>query len=249
MDVAGKVALVTGGGSGIGRASAQMLAAAGAHVVVADVDEAGGGETIDLIHGDGRSAQFKAVDVSRPEVLQAAFDEIVAEHGAIHVVHNNAGLVGGYPDFPQMSPARIATVVGVNVTGTFVGTQLAIAAMGKTGGGAVINMSSMLALAHGSHGDPVYCATKAAIKLFSELLAPFAESHGVRVNVLLPGGVDTGIADKTGRDGPAEWLQGRMDEVEQMAPEEIAEIVLELVRDDSRAGEAIVIPSRIKPRS
>jgi 3-oxoacyl-[acyl-carrier protein] reductase len=248
MDPDGKVALVTGAASGIGRASARLLAARGAFVVVADVDDEGGAETVSSIEQAGGFASFVHLDVSRAEDFAHVFDAIVAEHGAIHIVHNNAGLVSGAPDFPDTAPERIAAVVGVNVGGAFVGTRLAITAMSRTGGGVVVNMSSLLADASVDNtrgtADPVYSATKAAVKMLTQLCAPYAASHGVRVNALLPGGVDTPILRKTG-DGsePAAWLKPRLEEIELLTPEQLAEAVLALVEDDSRAGETVVVPN------
>ena len=240
MSPDGKVALVTGGASGIGRASAQLLAARGAFVVVADMDDAGGAETIRAIEEAGGRGRFVHLDVSDVAELERVFGQIVDEHGAIHIVHNNAGLVSGAPDFPDTAPARIAAVVGVNVTGTFVGTRLAIDAMSRSGGGVVVNMASVLADASVDNtrgaADPVYAATKAAVKMLTQLCAPYAESHGVRVNALLPGAVDTPILRKTGDGGPAGWLEPRLEEIELLTPEQVAEAALALVEDDRCAG-------------
>lgn len=241
MDPAGKVAVVTGAASGIGRATAQLLAARGAVVVVADVDAAGAAETVASIAAEGGEASFVALDVSRPEAVEATLREIAASRGAIHVLHNNAGLVTGTPDFPDCSSDRIAALVTVNVLGTLVGTRVAIELMSRTGGGVVVNMSSTLATA-AAHPDPVYAATKAAVLHFTRLCAPYATSHGVRVNCILPGGVDTPIIAKTGAGGqPAEWLRERLSDTALLTPGAIAETVLALVEDDTRAGEAIEI--------
>ena len=241
MDPRGKVALVTGAASGIGRASALLLASHGAVVAVADLDAAAGEETVAAILARGGTAVFLRLDVSDPAALADTLTAIVDAYGALDVLHNNAGIVTGFPDFPDCAPERIATVVAVNLTGTLVATRLAAEAMRPTGGGAIVNMSSTLALAT-RHRDPVYAATKAAVLKFTELCTPLAETHGVRVNCILPGGVDTPIIGKTGSDGePAEWMRDRLGEIDLIAPETIAATVLELVEDDARAGEAIEV--------
>jgi 3-oxoacyl-[acyl-carrier protein] reductase len=245
MSPDGKIALVTGAASGIGRASALLLASRGAFVVVADVDDDGGAQTVRAIEENGGRGRFVHLDVSRANDFERVLDDIVAEHGAIHIVHNNAGLVSGAPDFPETTSERIAAVVGVNVGGTFVGTELAIRAMSRTGGGVVVNMASILADATADNtrgtADPVYAATKAAVKMFTQLCASYAGSHGVRVNAMLPGAVDTPILAKTGTGEAAGWLKPRLGEIELLTPERVAEAVLALVEDDDAAGATVTV--------
>ena len=244
MDPKGRIALVTGAASGIGRASARLLAARGATVVLADLDRAAGEEAAAEIESRGGRARFLQLDVSSADQLERAFATVVEEHGGLHVLHNNAGLVAGQPDFPETAAARIATVVAVNVGGTFVATRLAIEAIARSGGGAIVNMSSTLALATET-ADPVYAATKAAVKRFTELSAPIAEARGVRVNAVLPGGVDTPILAKTGGGaGPADWLAPRLEQIQLLAPEQIAATVLALIEDERRNGETVVVRNR-----
>jgi len=238
MDAAGKVALVTGAGSGIGRATARLLAERGATVAVADVDERGGEETVASIGG---AASFVRLDVTSLADWRRTLDRVVAEHGGLHVLHNNAGIVVGHPDFPDCPAETVAAVVAVNVTGTLAGTTLAIGPIAASGGGAIVNMSSTLALAT-EHRDPVYAATKAAVLQFTRLSAPLAFERGVRISCILPGGVDTPIIGKTGASGePAAWMRERLGEIELIPPERIAATVLELVEDESRWGDAVEI--------
>lgn len=241
MLAAGKLAIVTGGASGIGRASAELLAANGARVLVADLDEPAGAETVVSITARGGSAWFRRLDVSAPDEVEAALGEAVARHGPLNILHNCAGLVSGSPDFPDTSAARIARLIAVNLTGTLLATRAAIKLMRATGGGVIINMSSTMALLAAAP-DPVYAASKAAIKTFTEQYAPAAYTHGIRLNAILPGAVDTPIIGKTGDGGgPADWLALRLQEITLLAPATIASAVLELVEDDSRYGESIVI--------
>lgn len=235
MILDGALALVTGGASGIGRAAAQLLAAQRAVVVVADVDEHGGQETATLIERDDGRATFRRLDVADPNAVAVVFDEMEN----VRIVFNCAGLVSGQPDFPHSLPERIARVVAVNVLGTIVVTQASILHMRS--GGAVVNVASTAALLP-AHADPVYGATKAAVKAFTEQCSRAALARGVRINAVLPGAVDTPILAKTG-DGhaPAGWLAPRLAETELLAPEAVAGAMLELACDETRTGESVVI--------
>jgi NAD(P)-dependent dehydrogenase (short-subunit alcohol dehydrogenase family) len=240
MDVEGKVALVTGAASGIGRATAVALAAAGARVMVADLDEIGGVETVRHIQSAGGEASFEQADVSRPHGIRAMFDAVHHVYGGVDIVHNNAGLVAGSPGWPAMDLERIHLQVDVNLAGVCMGTQEALVRLRERGGGTVVNTASVAAL-QPLPEDPVYAATKAAVVSFTKACAPLA-AEGIRVNCVLPGVTDTPILNKTG-DGtaPAPWFRQMMVGVPVLTPEEVAAVVLALVRDDSAAGEARVV--------
>ena len=234
-------ALVTGAASGIGRAAAQLLAARGAPVVVADVDGDGGRDTVALIErGGGAGATFRSLDVADPDAVA----ELFAELADVRVVFNCAGLVSGQPDFPDMPRGRIVQLVAVNVVGTMLVTQAAIVQMSARGGGAIVNVASTAALLS-DHADPVYGASKAAVKTFTEQCSRTALARGVRVNAVLPGAVDTPIIAKTG-DGrtPADWLTPRLAQVELLTPERVAAVMLELALDETRSGESVVIANQ-----
>ena len=135
-------------------------------------------------------------------------------------------------------------VIAVNVVGTMLVTRAAIRHMAAHRGGAVVNVASTAALLS-DHPDPVYGASKAAVKAFTEQCAREARARGVRVNAVLPGAVDTPIIAKTG-DGraPADWLRPRLDEIELLPPGAIAQAMIALALDASRAGECVVIANR-----
>jgi NAD(P)-dependent dehydrogenase (short-subunit alcohol dehydrogenase family) len=230
-----RVAVVTGAASGIGRACAELLGASGAHVVVADIDEPGGLDTAAAID----SAEFVPLDVSSPAAVERELGAIAERHGRLDILVNCAGIVSGQPDFPDTPLDRVEQLIAVNVTGTIAATQVAMRAMG--GDGVVVNISSTAALA-AAHPDPVYAASKAAVKTFTEQCAPLAATYGVRVNAVLPGAVDTPIIAKTGDGGaPASWLAPRLQTVELLSPGAIAAAVLELVEDDATSGAAVVV--------
>jgi len=232
VQIEGKVAVVTGAGSGIGRATAQALARAGATVVVADVDEAGGSETVGLVHDDGGRAAFRRTDVTEPRSLEATFAAAEADHGGLDIVHNNAGLVCGEPLWPDITPETLLRVMSVNLGGVVVGTRLAVPAMRRRGGGAIVNTASMAAL-FPLTPDPIYSATKAGVAMFTRACAPLAE-EGIRVNAVLPGLVDTPLLPKSG-DGErwAEWAQLAEQVMGLLSPDDVAAAVLALVRDDT----------------
>ncbi len=245
MEINGKVAIVTGGGSGIGRATALMLAGEGAKVVVADVDDAGGASTVVSITAAGGSATFIHADVSDPAGVEGLFSAAEALYGGIDIVHNNAGIMtGGSPNWPDASNAKIASVIGVNVAGVMMGTREAVKYMRKRGGGAVVNTASVAALGP-MPMDPIYAATKAAVVLFTKSCAMLKDTENVRVNAVLPGMVDTAIIAKTG-DGttPAQWLAPALAVTKMLQPEDIARQVLAFIRDDAAAGQDVVVANQ-----
>ena len=238
MDISGKVAIVTGAASGIGRASALALAGAGASVAIADIDPAGGEDTVRMIDAAGGRAIFIEADVATPAGIRAVFTAAEEAFGGVDIVLNNAAMAsGGQPSWPETSLERLNHVVATNLGGVVMGTRAAVDAFSKRGGGVVVNTGSLAALAPMPF-DPAYIAAKAGSLLFTQSCKPLKESHNIRVNTILLGFVKTPFHAQFG-DGTTspDWLRSAICSLELIAPEDVAAVVLELVRDDTLAGE------------
>lgn len=188
-----KVVLVTGGGSGIGRAAALAFAAEGATVAVAGRSVEPLAETVKLVEADGGVASAVPADVTSEDDVVAMVETVVARHGGLHVAFNNAGLFvpGGVAD---LSAADWARTVDVNLTGVWLSMKHEIAHMRAHGGGTIVNTASNLG-AHGRRaGISAYVATKAAVSALTRNAALEHIADGIRVNAVSPGPVDTAMS-------------------------------------------------------
>jgi NAD(P)-dependent dehydrogenase (short-subunit alcohol dehydrogenase family) len=192
---AGKVAVVTGGGSGIGAAAGRRLAGAGAHVIVADVDEAAGQAVAGEIDGT-----FTQLDVGSSAAWRQLVADADAAHGGIDLAHLNAGIaLGAYPVVVEdLSDDDYRRIMGVNADGVLFGIRALVPTMAARKGGALVVTSSLAGV--GPHpADPVYCATKHfVIGLVRSLGYPLRD-RGITINAVCPGAVDTPLLDTTGR--------------------------------------------------
>lgn len=188
QELNGKVAIVTGAASGIGRAAVELFVAQGASVVIADVD----GEHGEALAAElGSAAVFKHTDVAKGEDLQAAVDLAVSEFGGLHIMFNNAGISGAqYPRFLDDDLADFHRVININLYGVMMGSRCAGKHMSKHGGGVILNNASLAGLVPG-HALMSYRATKAAIIMFSKSIAIDLAEYGIRVNCLAPGHIRT----------------------------------------------------------
>jgi 15-hydroxyprostaglandin dehydrogenase (NAD) len=231
MEIEGKAAVVTGGGSGIGRATCLALAGRGADLVVVDRNLAGAEETAEEVRRLGRRAVAVECDVTVPEQVAEALATAQREFGRLDIVFNNAGISNRTPLFEDETGEWVKTV-DINLTAVIEGTRQAVRAMQQGRGGVIINTASMGGLLP-MPGSPVYAATKAGVVNFSRSLKYLAEEADIRVNAICPSFVDTPLVREGGEE--------RMEEMAQMVggilkPEDIAQGVVELVEDDSRAG-------------
>ena len=220
----GKVALITGAGSGIGRASALVFAREGATVVVADVDAAGGAETVRLVESAGGRALFVKTDVSRASEVEALVQASVAAYGRLDYAHNNAGIEGMVltptADWTEEAWNRI---ININLKGVWLGMKYQIPRMLKQGGGAIVNTASIAGLV-GSRSAG-YGASKHGIVGLTKTAALEYAKSGIRVNAVCPGVIRTPMVQRSLDRMPE--LEERFVAVEPIGrigrPEEVAE--------------------------
>lgn len=246
MTLEGSTALVTGAGSGIGRATARRLAADGAHVVVTDVDRDGGEETVDLVETDGGNAEFHELDVTDLDRFGAVVDAVADERG-LDVLVNNAG-VGSPPRLVEETDAATRDhIVEVNAIGVWNGCHAALPALKAADGGAIVNVASLAGVV-GAPRIATYALSKGAVVNFTRSVAAEAGRDGVRVNAVCPGFTETGMLDG--------YLAGADDREAAMAkmaedyplgrlaqPEEIADAIGFLAGEESSfvTGHALVV--------
>jgi NAD(P)-dependent dehydrogenase (short-subunit alcohol dehydrogenase family) len=232
----GKVAVVTGGGSGLGRASAVALAAAGASVLVSDVNDDGGAETVEMIAARDGSSRYTHADVSVAAECEQLIRAAVDEFGSVHVLHNNAGIALPMADgfAPDVDPDLWDRVIATNLSSVFYCCHYVIPVMAAAGGGAIVNTaSSMARLPLG--GLDGYAASKGGVALLTQSMAPNCGSLGIRVNAICPGYVDTPMnALIWGSDElKAGFERGHATGLQ--TAEEIADLVVFLASDDARS--------------
>lgn len=243
MEVRGRVAIVTGAGSGIGRATALRLAQEGARVVVADINEADGAETVRLIEGQGGVARLYCVDVTDEPAVQRMIVFAEEAFGGLDILHNNAGIITG-ARFPEAPSARWQRTLDINLRGVILGTYYAIPAMARRGGGVIVQTASIAGLGPYA-ADAVYAATKAGVVNFTRSLAFLKETMNIRVNCVCPGLVDTNIGlharGPMSAEERAAFERERAERLAarpRLAPSDVAEAVMTLIKDDTLAGRA-----------
>jgi NAD(P)-dependent dehydrogenase (short-subunit alcohol dehydrogenase family) len=246
--VAGKVVLVTGAGSGIGRATAKLLAAEGATVIVTDINRAGGLETVQQIGGPqpGGGARFEEQDTSREADWKRLIDDILAREGRLDGLVNNAGIAGPYPaTFETETLDQWRRMLAVNVEGVFLGCKYGVPALRQSGGGSIVNLSSLAAFL-GTPNLSAYGASKGAVRQFTKTVAIDCARKGykVRCNSVHPGVILTPMGEGIlPSDKARERTRKSIPIGEFGAPEDIAYGILYLVSDESRfvTGAELVI--------
>jgi NAD(P)-dependent dehydrogenase (short-subunit alcohol dehydrogenase family) len=241
----GKVALVTGAGSGIGRASALAFARAGARVIVADVQPAGGYETVRQIHEAEGEALFVQADVSDEASVEALIAATIEEYGHLDLAHNNAGV--GAPPAPlhEADRASFDRVLGVNVTGVWLCLKYEARAMLSQGGGAIVNTASLAGLI----GFPLhvaYSASKHAVIGITRTAALEYATMGIRVNAVCPAFVRTPMVEAFVMADPHRFNLERLAHMQPMGRlgtvEEVAEAVVWLCSDSAAFITGIALP-------
>jgi len=246
MTLTDKTAIVTGAGAGIGRATARRFAEEGATVVITDIDESGGAETVSLIEEAGGNAEFRRLDVRDYDAFEDTVDDIVTAHGGVDILVNNAGL-NLIELLDSTSVAQRDHLLDVNVCGVWNGCRAVLPVLKAQERGVILNMSST----GGFQGSPrmaTYSLTKGAVLNFTRALAGEAGPYGVRVNALCPGIVKTAMSAGLVADDPnpeAAWEEIATDiPLKRVGePEDVARCAAFLASDEAQfvTGHALTV--------
>jgi NAD(P)-dependent dehydrogenase (short-subunit alcohol dehydrogenase family) len=235
MRLQGKVAVITGGGSGMGRVACELFAREGARVVVADVVDDAGRAAVDAITGSGGEAVYVHADVADDEQARAMIDTAVDRFGSVDVLYNNAGVMPAADgSIDAMDDATWDLVLAINVKGVAHGCKYGIPAMIASGGGSIINVASFVAWMGAATSQTAYTASKGAVLAMTREIAVEYARRGIRCNALCPGPIDTPLlaellADPVQRQRRFVHIPlGRLGR-----PEELANAALFLASDDS----------------
>jgi NAD(P)-dependent dehydrogenase (short-subunit alcohol dehydrogenase family) len=240
----GKVALVTGGGSGIGRGTALAFAREGAKVVIADRDVQRGEETISMIRDAGGTASFRRTDVSVAAEIEALVDYTMTTYGRLDLAFNNAGIEGDVKPLADQTESNFDAVMDINVKGVWLSMKYEIPRMLEQGGGAIVNSSSVAGVV-GFPGIGIYAASKHAVIGLTKTAALEYSAQGIRINAVSPGAIDTEMIDRL-----ADGMNVKKNDLTTFHPigrigrvEEVAEAVLWLCSDRASfvTGHSLII--------
>jgi NAD(P)-dependent dehydrogenase (short-subunit alcohol dehydrogenase family) len=239
----GQIALVTGAGAGIGQAIARRLAHEGAAVVVADIDQDAGAETVRQIAAEGGRAACIRADVAVEADVQAMIAFAEQRFGGLDILVNNVGIASP-PYFPEAAPAHWGRTLDVNLRGVMLSIQFSTPAMRQRGGGLIVNISSLAGIGYRPYHAPEYAASKAAMARLTAALGYLKDQAGIRVNCICPGWVATAQVQR--------YLAGATPEELAVLdyppppvliqPEQIAEAVVMFIQDDTLAGRVMIWP-------
>ncbi len=236
--VEGKVAIVTGGGSGIGRATSLLMAKEGARIAVADIDAAAGKKVVSEIERGGGTGQFWQVNVIDEKEVSSAFKAVYDRFGKINVLVNNAGIPGYHKPSDEITESEWDRVIDVDLKGVFFCTKHVVPYMKKSGGGSIINLSSLYGIVGGE--DPPYHAAKGGVRTLTKSDAYYYAKSNIRVNSVHPGYIMTPMVENVLAHAPeggeaflksinAMILMGHIGE-----PNDIAYGILYLASDESK---------------
>ena len=242
-ELEGKVAIITGAASGIGRAAVELFAAEGATVVAADVSDEAGQRLADELAAKRSTCTFVHVDVSSESDVEAMVHLALSQFGRLDVLFNNAGVEGEQAPTADATIDNWERVIDINLKGVFLGMKHGIKAMLRTGGGSIVNNASVAGLV-GFAGIPAYCASKGGVVQLTRVAALEYATQGIRVNCLCPGIIDTPMVERFTHDNPAALEQlKQLEPVGRLGrPREVAELALFFASDRSSFITGAVIP-------
>jgi NAD(P)-dependent dehydrogenase (short-subunit alcohol dehydrogenase family) len=234
--LAGKVAAITGGGSGLGRAIAFLFSSEGAKIAVVDVDRGLGGEAVRRIRDIGGDALFAEASVSRAADVEKAMKAVVQRYGRLDILVNNAGITSK-GSVVELSEEAWDGVIGVNLKGVFLCSKYGVAEMVRARQGVVVNVASVLGLV-GNSGEAAYCASKGGVIALTRAMALDFARFNIRVNCVCPGSILTPMFEQLMTNAPdrQEALRRNAEKIPMgrvAKPEEVAKMVLYLASDDA----------------
>ena len=237
MDIKGKNALLTGASNGIGKACAMMLAENGiSKLVIIDVEADKLEEVAEAARARGAEVITRVADLTDTATVIRLYEEADDLTGGLDIVHNNAGIMTGEPDFPDTIMEKMISVIQLNLLAMMVGSKVAIDRMRGAGRpGVIINTSSVAAFGV-MPADPAYSTSKVGILRFTECCKPLHEAFNIRVMAVCPGITDTRIVPQD-----AEWLQPALQAVKILQPEDIAAAVKGIIDDESLSGDQVTV--------
>jgi len=229
-----KVAVITGGGSGMGKASALLFAAEGAKVAVVDLDERAAAETASEINAAGGQATAIRADVSKEADAEHMIAAAEKRFGTPTIIFNNAGIEGESAYIAKMTEDAFDRVIAINLRGVFLGMKYVLPGMIKAGGGAIVNQASIAGMV-AVRGGVAYCAAKAGVIAMTRVAALEYARYNIRVNCICPGGIETAMAKRIRKGAaPDPKAVSRISVLNRMGqPEEIAKMALFLASDDA----------------
>lgn len=241
MQLTDKVAVVTGAGSGIGKAAALLLAKQGAKIAAIDRTAEDSQETIDSIRQNGGEGIVTIADISQTEPMQQAFQQIGDKFGRIDIVFANAGINGVWAPIEELAPEEWDKTINTNLRGTFLTVKYAVPYLKRQGGSVIVTSSVNGTRIFSNSGATAYSCTKAAQVAFTKMLAVELAKHRIRVNVVCPGAIDTNINESTQQRHleeirePVEFPEGKipLTDGDPGSSEQVAQLVLFLASDAS----------------